>query len=447
MLSSHPMTGERVFGRYRLEERVGRGGMGEVWRARAEGPGGFEREVAVKLILPHLSAEPSFRALFTREARLAARLHHPHIVSVLDFGSEQGQDYLVMEFVRGSDLRTLVLAGPLPLAEAALVLHRVARGLAHAHGTMVPGEAPEGIVHRDVSPHNVLLSREGEVKLADFGIARAAGDGSSGTGLKGKAGFMSPEQVRGEEPGTASDMFSLGSLAYLLLGGIHPFQRANEGATLHAVLEASPPPLPSALPSPLPTLVTALLSKDPARRPTAAETAAVLEPFLEPRAERELAARVARQQAPGPKAQALPLPSDAPTIAPRPRVPRRIWAAGGLALAAVLLLFLLLPATEGPAPTPTPTPPPSAPPTPAPTPTPVPPPPLPQAGRLPVNAIPWAEVSFAGKKLGTTPLLGVTLPAGPQTLVLANPSLGVKREVRVVVKPGENPPLLVDLTE
>ncbi len=445
---------ERMFGRYRLMERIGRGGMGEVFRARMEGPGGFAREVAVKLILPSFSGEARFRELFNREARLAASLHHPNIVPVLDYGRESEQDFLVMEFVRGTDLRSLLLVSPagtpaLTVPESAFILHRVARALAHAHSS------PEVILHRDVSPHNILLSREGEVKLADFGIARVAAGEATGAGPRGKAAFMSPEQAEGAELTPASDLFSLGSTAYLLLSGTSAFAREGEAATLRAVAEARHAPLDDVgpdLPAPLAAAVEALLQKDPARRPRSAQAAADLfEPFLDPRAEKALAGRVqARGEMPAPAA--MPPAPTAPTlVSPRRRTARWMGAGAVAVLAVAAVLLILPPARESRPPMDPPqgTVLPSAAPAPAP-PRPEPLPPQaadPATGMVALSAAPWAFVSFQGRDLGTTPLVGLRLPVGRQTLVFSNPALGARREVTVEVREGLNPPVSVEMGE
>lgn len=195
--------------------------MAEVFRAELIGAEGFCRPVAVKRMLPALSAEPGFEEMFRKEAQLAAGLHHPNVVTVLDFDRDaEGQLFLVMELVEGTDLRRLMNAGPLPPAVAAHVVAEVLEALQHAHTLTVNGRAC-GLVHRDVTPHNVLIGREGHVKLSDFGIAKAVeGTSMTATGvLKGKVAYMSPEQIEGEPLDGRSDIFALGIVFHELLTG------------------------------------------------------------------------------------------------------------------------------------------------------------------------------------------------------------------------------------
>jgi serine/threonine protein kinase len=324
---------QRVFGQYRLVERIGTGGMAEVYRAKREGQiffsrrrgqRKFSREVAVKLILPHLSREESFRELFSREAHLASLLDHPNIVDIQDYGRLDNVDFIVMEYVRGVDLSKLLKALPrgdtLPEAHCLHILYRVARALAFAHGQTSPEDAPEGIIHCDLSPHNILISTEGEIKLADFGIARAARPDSTRTGtLRGKAPYMSPEQVEGGVLDHRSDLFSLGSIAYQMFTGRHPFTRSGDAATLAAIREGHFQPLDpaSGLPDELVKLVHSLLEMDPGKRPPGASAVTgVLEPHLEPQSEVELGERVSRLVK---SADESPEPLPTAVTLPRPR--------------------------------------------------------------------------------------------------------------------------------
>ncbi len=217
-------------GPYRLIRRLAAGGMAEIFLARQEGPDGFERELVVKRILPHLAADPEFTRMFRDEAKLAARLSHPNIVHVYDFGAEADLDgvtlYLAMELVRGVDLRALILRaraanaregidGAIPPHHAAKIASYVCEALAHAHMLRIDG-APAGIVHRDVTPSNVLVSFDGAVKLADFGIAKAATttERTAHGVVKGKHSYLSPEQARGEELDATSDLFNVGILLF-----------------------------------------------------------------------------------------------------------------------------------------------------------------------------------------------------------------------------------------
>jgi serine/threonine protein kinase len=233
------------FGRYVLKERLAQGGMGEVFRAVAVGESGFEKPVVIKRILPEHASRSDFAALFIAEAKLMTRLAHPNIVGVLDFGrGERGDSFLVLELVDGVDLGRLMRAHeqrgerfPVPLALH--VVAQVLRGLHHAHAR--PESEGGGLVHRDISPGNVLLSREGEVKIADFGVALARGQeaptraeeegearGSSRRGLVGKPAYMAPEQYDGAEVDPGADLFSAGVLLYQLLTGRLPFEGATD---------------------------------------------------------------------------------------------------------------------------------------------------------------------------------------------------------------------------
>jgi serine/threonine-protein kinase len=236
--------------RYALETLLGSGGMAEVYRARQHGAEGVARPVALKRIAPALSRDPEFAKLFVAEARIAALLQHPNIVSIVDFDRDaDGCLFLAMELVDGADLRTLVGAararGERVAPElTAFLVAEVLRALAHAHD-FAPDGKPLGIVHRDVSPHNVLISRAGAVKLADFGIAKAtAATGAAlSTTIKGKVSYMAPEQARGEVIDARADLFAVGVMLYELLAGERPFDGATESEILARLLMHQHAPL------------------------------------------------------------------------------------------------------------------------------------------------------------------------------------------------------------
>jgi len=212
--------------------------MAEVYRATLVGAEGFARQVAIKRILPTLSADPMFAEMFVNEARLASMLAHPNIVSTLDFDRDAEQRlFLVMELVDGRDLKHLLATGRLPVAISAFIIAEVLRALAFAHDLEQDGR-PLTIVHRDVSPHNVLLSWDGAVKLSDFGIAKAiAASSASRTGsLKGKVGYMSPEQAHGLPLDGRSDLFAVGVMFHELLTGARLFGGATEAEVLSRML-------------------------------------------------------------------------------------------------------------------------------------------------------------------------------------------------------------------
>lgn len=264
------------FGRYTLLKRLGGGGMGEVYLARTEGLGGFEKLCVVKMLLPSLAEDDRFSHMFLDEARLAARLNHPNVSQVFDVGQVDDSLYMAMEHVSGDDLagiqRRLGDAGlSMPPAFAARIVADAAAGLQHAHQLSDANGRLLGLIHRDVSPPNVIVTFDGEVKVIDFGLARAAGrlthtkDGV----LKGKYAYMSPEQVTGEELDHRSDVFALGVVLHELLTGERLFKRAGDTATLAAVAQCEVP-LPSSrnreVPSELDQVVLGALTKDRERR-------------------------------------------------------------------------------------------------------------------------------------------------------------------------------------
>ncbi len=261
--------------------------MAEVFLARVVGEEGFRREVVVKRILPHLQDDPDLVRLFISEARLAARLHHPNVVQVFDFGQLDGQHFIVMERIAGKNLAELSRvyeerSERMPAELAIHVAHEVLCGLAHAHGHRGDDGAPAPIIHRDVTPSNVMVSADGEVKLVDFGIAKAAAaHGEVTRVLRGKASYLSPEQVAGHPVDHRTDIFSVGVVLWELLSGARLFAGGSEPERLRAVVEARVPPLGGPpLPPGLEAVVQRALAREPAARPqTAAELAAELRPF------------------------------------------------------------------------------------------------------------------------------------------------------------------------
>jgi TonB family protein len=233
--------GER-FGQYTLLERIAAGGMAEVWKARMRGVEGFQKTVAIKKILPHMTDNLEFISMFVDEAKLAAQLSHPNIVHIYDLGKIGREYYIAMEYVEGKDLRSLLNAGrrkgaPLPLGLALLIAARLASALEYAHRKRDFEDRELGLVHRDVSPQNVLLTFEGDVKLCDFGIAKAvskAGHTQMGA-LKGKLQYMSPEQAWGRPVDPRSDIFSLGVVTFEMITGEKLFPGDTEISVLEAV--------------------------------------------------------------------------------------------------------------------------------------------------------------------------------------------------------------------
>ena len=233
------------FGKYLLLERVNVGGMAEVFKAKAFGVAGFERILAVKRILPNLVEDDEFIRMFIDEARIAVQLNHTNIVQIYELGKHGEHYYIAMEYIPSRDLRGILdrlrTNGQLmPIPQAAFITARVAEGLDYAHRRKDPQGAPMNIIHRDVSPQNVLVGFEGEVKVIDFGIAKAANRASKTQAgvLKGKFGYMSPEQVRGLPIDRRSDIFAVGVLLYEMLTGERLFIGESDFSTLERVRNA-----------------------------------------------------------------------------------------------------------------------------------------------------------------------------------------------------------------
>ena len=290
---SEPSIGQR-FGRYLLLERIGSGGMAEVFRAVAHGMEGFQRTFVVKRIRTDHGAQPDFLDMFVNEARISALLDHENIVQIYDFGEEAGCYLLTMEYLRGKDLSTVLrkLYARKQLIDPAIVAYvgcKVARGLAYAHGLEAGGE-PLSIVHRDISPSNIMLLRAGGVKLLDFGIAKTQPKFNVGetteTGVcKGKLPYLSPEQVDGQPLDGRSDVFGLGVVLWESLTGRRLFLGRTDFETMQNVLGRPIPP-PSALrpdlPAGLDRVVARALERDRERRyPGARQLADDLETVMQ----------------------------------------------------------------------------------------------------------------------------------------------------------------------
>jgi eukaryotic-like serine/threonine-protein kinase len=230
-------------GKYVVVRKIGEGGMAEIYLATHKGPEGFERELCIKRIREFLSNDPHFVEMFVAEARIAANLSHPNIVQVFDFDRTWDAYYIAMEFVNGKSLsdirhRAREKMQPIPPLLAAHITHEVAKGLAHAHG-LRNQLAPTGVVHRDVTPHNVLISYSGDVKLTDFGIAKMGSRASTSGSIKGKFAYMSPEQARGEEVDPRTDVFALGIVLWEMLTGGRLFEGDGDTKIIKAVQEAA----------------------------------------------------------------------------------------------------------------------------------------------------------------------------------------------------------------
>ena len=275
-------------GQLEIIRLLGQGGMAEVFLARQVGARGFEKYVVVKKVLGLYALSTEFVDMLFAEARANARLTHPNIVQTFDVGMMDGAAYITMEYVRGLDLKKVMVGLKrkglmFPLEHALRIVAETAAGLHYAHSYVDPTGKHHPMVHRDVSPHNVLLSLDGAIKLSDFGIAKVAGEPENTKAgvLKGKISYVSPEAVSGLPLDARNDVFGLGVMLFELVTGTLPFRRENEAATLRAiVIEPAPNPsqLNPAVPAELSAIILRALEKDPDNRtPTAGELRQSLE--------------------------------------------------------------------------------------------------------------------------------------------------------------------------
>jgi len=469
-------------GPYLRSSRIAAGGMGEVFVATRTGPGSFERPIALKLLLPNLSQDESAVRLFLQEARLAGQLSHPNIVSVLDVGVDDGRYYLAMELVRGVSLSSLLHAlqkseGKLTSAMLSHIGRSVCQALDYAFHASGRDGTPLHLVHRDVSPHNVLLSEFGEVKLTDFGIARSADSiSTTQTGeVRGKADYLAPELFAGTQGSHGTDVYAL--CVTLLHAALlqSPFRRDTFAATFEAVRTAPVPDLRALRPDLDPLWIHAIekgASKAPEHRwqtsrelrdalpekpPGTEETLGLLVRTLCPhplnQLQQEIEA-VTRSTVEAPGTHPVEEGRVPAASLPRPRATRRVW--GGLAMAAMLAVgagigFQRFGPVSRPA---EPTAPPTAPQTSpivtapvdtgaSPTPVPLPNPPrhvprktLPNrgVGFLSIDAKPWAQVFVNGRLIGETPIDAYPVAGPTAEIRLVNPenSRQLTRKIRVV---------------
>ncbi|NOZ87640.1 MAG: PEGA domain-containing protein [Deltaproteobacteria bacterium] len=279
------------FGKYFLLQRINVGGMAEVFRAKTIGVEGFQKIIAIKRILPNIAEDEEFTAMFIDEAKIAVQLSHANIAQIFDLGKIGDSYFIALEYVHGKDLRAIFdkmkeKGGRFSAQQAAFIAAKVAEALDYAHDKKDVDGRPLKIVHRDVSPQNVLISYEGEVKLVDFGIAKAASKASKTQAgiLKGKFGYMSPEQVEGFTLDRRSDIFSLGIIMYELLTGERLFKGESDYSTLEKVRNVEMVPPSSLVPS-IPTemeriIIKALAKRTENRYQTAGELLADLNRFL-----------------------------------------------------------------------------------------------------------------------------------------------------------------------
>jgi serine/threonine-protein kinase len=265
-----------AFGRYVVESPLARGGMGEVWMATALGPGGFRKRVVIKTILPSLVEKPGYVEMLVKEASLAARLNHPNIVQVFDLGCVGGLYYIAMEYLSGRSLAQMLrrsnqMTERLSIPVLVSMFAAACDGLAYAHTQVDDDGAPLGILHRDISPSNLMLTFNGRVAVLDFGVATASrGRFQTRSGqIKGKFHYLAPERVRGEPHDRRSDIYSLGVVLYQCLTLRWPFRARGDYELLRQIANEAPPP-PSAhvqgLPAELERIVMRAMAREPGDR-------------------------------------------------------------------------------------------------------------------------------------------------------------------------------------
>jgi tRNA A-37 threonylcarbamoyl transferase component Bud32 len=446
-MSAVPAELPAHIGRYQVIDRIGRGGMAEVFLARTVGPGGIAKRLCVKRMLPDLMLAPRSLARFTEEARTVLALQHANIVPVFDFGRDGQNLYLAMEWIDGCDLAALLARGTsLPPAVAAHVAVEVARALAYAH---TPSGDRPGLLHSDVTPRNVLLSRQGEVRLTDFGIARALGGAAQG----GTPAYMAPEAARGEAVDASADLYSLGLVFVEMLLG----RRLRGSNDLAAAGSPVTVPALDGIPAPFAEVARRLLAERQDRFTTAGEVVNALSAPLAAELVRggeapaQTLAALVEASAPargadaaeGPLTEAPPT-VDLPSLPRAPAPPRRgapVLLIGGLLLgtAAVVAAGAALsrPPARAPIPERAPVRASPAPPPPAAIPAPAHPPPHPAAGAILRITTPgsWVEVYLDGRKLGEGPGL-FPIPPGKHQLRVTNQPLGFTRTETLNAAPG-----------
>jgi eukaryotic-like serine/threonine-protein kinase len=277
--------------RYRVIEKLASGGMAEVFRAESAGLEGFKKQVAIKRVLPHLSQKKKFISMFLDEARLSAHLSHSNCVQVFDIGVGDNAYFIVMEYVDGADLKAILEAlkkqgRTIATEEAVFIAIKICEGLSYAHELIDSDGRPFTVVHRDMSPPNVLITKYGEIKIVDFGLAKASSqlEKSEPGIIKGKFSYLAPEAALGQEVDHRADIFAVGTILWEMLSGRRLFLGDTDFATVKLVQQAIVPPLSkinSSVPTALDTIVAKSLARDPAQRfQTARELAVALNELL-----------------------------------------------------------------------------------------------------------------------------------------------------------------------
>jgi eukaryotic-like serine/threonine-protein kinase len=379
-------TDDKTLGPYNLISKIAEGGMATIFLAEKTGPGGFGKQLVIKRILPHLADDAKFVEMFLDEARNAANFNHPNIVQIYDFGSADKHYFIAMEFIDGYDLagvadRVHALKRRIPPVIAARIIADALGGLDYAHSFTDPrsGE-PLHLVHRDISPHNLLVNKDGNVKLVDFGVAKAkTSSAKTETGaVKGKFSYMAPEQIAGEPLDGRADIFAMGITLYELSVGKRPFGDVSEMMAINAILTR--PPIPSRdagadLPQEFEDIIFKALEKDRNQRyRSAMEMQTALEVFIQHIAQRPITPRevaqylrllvasditglnkfeaelltpsnhgpVTTRHAPTPGQGVSALPSSQPYGGAQPNTPVTQGSSKGLVVAIVVILILLV---------------------------------------------------------------------------------------------------------
>ena len=484
---------------YELIKKIAGGGMGEVFVARRTGAGDFEKRVALKLLLPHLASVPRLVQDFHAEARLAARMHHPNIVEIFDVGEADGRPFIAMQLVDGVTLSRLLRevtkkGDRLPLPIARLIGTGLCEALSYAHALTDGQGQPLRVVHRDVTPGNVLVSRNGAVLLTDFGIARIRDGSLTDPGvLRGKAVYLAPEQVLHDAPIDArADIYSAGLTMFEVLTGSHPYKRESMKDALAAVIEGKLPRIEDLRSDITPGLAAALhraLARKPEDRfPVAKDfrtaladgpiaTSPELADFVLLYCADSLSQPLEPAEPSGPATRSVVMVTPTQLQLPPDEEPRSNRSLMALAAVAAVLVLLAVPAlwwlfnseplpfpvvterplvrkavviapvqVEAPQPTPAPEPEPATPPVvkrPVKRAPPPPPPAQMRVGYLTADASPWAEVLLAGRVIDRTPFVRYPLPVGKHTLVFRGPT-GELRERAVSVAEGKTTSVRVD---
>jgi serine/threonine-protein kinase len=468
--------------------KLGAGGMADVFLARGEFSGSIQT-VALKRMRVTAETQPEAVSRFTREAAIGRLLRHPNIVRVLDAGVDKDGPYLAMEYVAGATAVQLVngevrRGKTMPQNLARIIVRDIADGIAYAHAFQHDGGA--GLLHRDISPDNVLVGADGRAKVSDFGIARFEGQTQiTTTGeVRGKLSYLAPELFQGRPHTVASDVFALGATVFRIFAGVPAFRGNNDADLIRNVMFVKPPNLRDVrpgVPEPLADWVERAMSSDPVARPTPTELAACLPDVTD--GERIVLGTWVRERMPASAVTIVDAGSGrieiaaAPSMAtpapgqaqPRSRLPLFASVCAVLALAAggaAVVVLRPAPSTApapiaqvpDPAPAPAPAPEPVAEPSePAPTPEPEHEPdkaktPVRTArkfrrGSLEVHVSPFADVFVDGDLVGTTPMKPIELAPGTHKVILANTALNARRTFRVVIEPDKKSRLDADLRQ